>query len=84
MEFPVVHKNGTSKGHLFQANLDAAQAIGEAILKVSMAAPNGRDYYFRDRSIQQAMCEHADRLEKLLAVENELMTIVEKINEQEA
>ncbi len=84
MEFPVVHKNGTSKGHLFQANLDAVQAIDEAILKVSMACPNGRDYYFRDGSIRAAMCEHADRLNQLQSVKNELMEIVEKIDEQEA
>ena len=42
---PIIHLNGTSKDDLLQQYLDAGHALKAALTAMSMAAPNGRDYY---------------------------------------
>jgi hypothetical protein len=45
MMTPTIHLNGTSRGDLHAAYMDALIAVEETIKKMRAAWPHGRDYY---------------------------------------
>lgn len=69
---PILNLNGTSAEALIEARLNAREAVLALIAALGDVAPNGRDYighpdaYARDRQI------HADRLNILDRLYNEL------------
>lgn len=77
---PLVHLNGTSRASLEEQYLQAIQAVREAQKALTLAYPNGRDYYpLGADASARAMAEHRARVEKLTAVEDELVDIYESI-----
>lgn len=84
MRTPTIHLNGTSGGELLDKNSKALDAVQAAIEALCAAAPHGRDYYVQGASATtEVLREHNARLEKLMAVREELRTIVEAILDQE-
>jgi hypothetical protein len=82
MTVPTIHNNGTCREELVKQQLDAVNALEEAIAAVQRAMPNGRDYYPQgDGAIRRAMEEHYDRLARLLSLQSEYQTMGEKILE---
>jgi len=80
MRVPTIHLNGTSKERLLEALEEAYQAITAAQLKLSEAAPNGRDYYPQGPDvILEAVHEHNARVQKLEDVKKEIEHICEAI-----
>lgn len=77
---PTVHLNGTSKQELFDTYFEALDAIATARVALTKAYPNGRDYYPQgNTAIQQAMSQHADRLQRLETIYDELHAIAEHV-----
>lgn len=77
---PTVHINGTSKQELFDTYFEALDAIAAARVALTKACPNGRDYYVQGPlGIQQAMSQHADRLQRLETIYDELHAIAEHV-----
>lgn len=75
---PSIHLNGTSRGDLFDAYVDATVAVEAAIDAVAKAYPHGRDYYPQgDDAFDKARAEHNARLEALNKVANELHRLSE-------
>lgn len=75
---PTIHLNGTSAQALFDANLDAIQAVEAAIDAVQRAAPNGRDYYVQGPdAFPRAQREHQERQRLLNRIVLELTQIAE-------
>lgn len=75
---PTIHSNGTSAQALFDANLDAIQAVEAAIDAVQRAAPNARDYYVQGPDVfPRAQLEHLERLRLLNRIVLELTQIAE-------
>lgn len=75
---PTIHSNGTSAQALFDANLDAMQAVEAAIDAVQRAAPNGRDYYVQGpEAFGRAQREHQERQRLLNRIALELTQIAE-------
>ena len=78
---PTIHLNGTSAKTLLEQQLDAGNAIVEAIAKLGEACPNGRDFYPQGTgAISTAMREHEDRIARLRSVQTELPAIAEYIS----
>jgi len=83
MMLPTLHLNGTSGTDLMSQTVDAMLALSDAIRAVQAAGPNGRDYYVQGpRVIDAAMDEHIARIEKLEAVQADLVAISESIHAQ--
>lgn len=77
LSIPSIHLNGTSKNELLDQLQTAYSAVDAAMIAMSKAAPNGRDYYPQGPdAIRKAVVEHSERLAKLAAVSRELETIV--------
>jgi hypothetical protein len=77
---PTVHLNGTSKKELFDTYFEALDAIAVARVALTKAYPNGRDYYIQGPlAINQAMSQHADRLQRLETIYDELHAIAEHV-----
>jgi hypothetical protein len=85
MMFPTLHLNGTSYDELYRQLSEACSAINDAIAKVEEATPNSRDYYVKgDAAMPSAMREHVDRVRRLVAVKNELFSILEDVDRQQS
>ena len=85
MIIPRVHWNGTSRDELLKQLADARQAIDEALNKMALATPHGRDYYvISDQAITEARQDHLARISKLSEVLDELNQIADGISMQEA
>lgn len=83
MMFPTIHLNGTSGDELLSQTVDAMLALSDAIKALQAAGPHGRDYYVQgSRVIDAAMDEHIARIEKLEAVQADLVEISESIHAQ--
>lgn len=75
---PTIHLNGSSRGDLFDAYVDATVAVEAAIDAVAKASPHGRDYYPQGGdAFDKARAEHNARLEALNKVANELHRLAE-------
>lgn len=75
---PSIHLNGTSRGDLFDAYVDALVAVEAAIGEIGKTHPHGRDYYPQgDDAFDKARAEHSARLEALNKVANELHRLSE-------
>ena len=85
MIFPTVHLNGTSGADLLSQTTDAMLALSDAMLALQAAAPHGRDYYVQQdywNAFPRAQDQHWDRIEKLKAVQADLVAISEAIHAQ--
>jgi hypothetical protein len=81
--FPTVHLNGSSRNVLIDQLHTAHQRLYEAIAALRHAGPHGRDYYVQGRhTISQLLAEHADRLQRLERVQDELGTILTHVIDQ--
>jgi hypothetical protein len=77
LALPTVHLGGTAQCDLYEQLSDALASLRTAIVKVSNAEPNGRDYYPQSpTAIFRAIAEHQDRIHKLESVISELETII--------
>lgn len=83
MRIPSLHLNGTSAERLLEPLERAHRALAEALLALSDASPNGRDYYPQgDSALREAVWEHQNRTERLRTVQDELMEISIGIQDQ--
>ena len=83
MILPTSHLNGTSGDDLLSQTTDALIALADAIKALQSMGPHGRDYYVQGpRVIDAAMGEHLARIEKLEAVQADLVAIYESIHAQ--
>jgi hypothetical protein len=83
MIFPTIHLNGTSGDDLLSQTTDAMLALFAAINALKVTGPHGRDYYvLGPRVIDAAMAEHIARIQKLEAVQADLVAIYESIDAQ--
>ncbi len=80
MMTPTIHINGTSREQLLDGYLSALEELERAIYKLSLTAPNGRDYYVQDGDAWRvANAEHLERMRALHAVREELSQIAEHL-----
>lgn len=80
LSLPTVHLNGTSKKELFETYFEALDAIATARVALQAAGPNGRDYYIQGPlALLQAQSQHADRLQRLETIYDELHAIAEHV-----
>lgn len=80
MIYPTIHMNGTSANMLKEGYLEAHRAIKDAADKVCAVEFNARDYYVAGPDAwTQAREEHNGRINRLHAVADELMQILEHI-----
>lgn len=79
---PTIHLNGTGKRALMAALEASHHAIGHALEAMGQTAPNGRDYYTQPAgALERAQLQHKDRLLAVLAVQAELYSVWEAIDE---
>jgi hypothetical protein len=84
LAMPSVHLNGTDKHSLLLGYRTAIAALNLAIKTVQDTAPHGRDYYIqKDNPIQRAIAEHAERLQKLHRVMQEIEALAIHVSDQE-
>jgi hypothetical protein len=77
---PSVHLNGTSRDELLRQIETAASAIADAVVALSAAAPNGRDYYVQGPdAMLAAQAQHENRLQRLQSVNAELHVVWEHL-----
>jgi hypothetical protein len=77
---PSIHLNGTSRDALIDGYVSAAQKIDDAMRALEDTQPNGRDYYPQgDGALMEAMTQHRDRVNRLKAVQNELVAIIDTL-----
>jgi hypothetical protein len=77
---PTIHLNGTSRKDLEDQLLNARNAIKAAIEAVYVACPHDRDYYVQGREAgATARAQHRDRLRRLMSVQAEYETILERV-----
>ena len=82
MTKPTVHLNGTSRDELKRQLKKAYGSIFDAIRDVAAAAPNARDYYPQGPTIYAAAAaEHRSRVDRLVAVQAELLELFEAVDQ---
>lgn len=83
MKIPTVHLNGSSATELLRVNLNARQAVAEAVDALYRAAPNARDFYVQgDDAFSLAASQFKSQVSRLQDVYNELTEIVDGISDQ--
>ena len=83
MMLPTIHLNGTDIKHLLEEINEASDALRVAVEKLSVAGPNGRDYYPQGpAALAQAQKEHFERVRRLSDVRAELLEIIEYLLDQ--
>lgn len=83
--FPDVHLNGTSADELLDQLKAANRALREAVEKLRMAAPNGRDYYTLSAgSFETAREQWRRRIAAVDDVASELGVIAEDVYRQKS
>ena len=84
MMLPTIHSNGSSVTQLLEDMNEASQALRQAIEKLEIAGPDGRDYYPQGSpALPQAQKEHRERVQALFQVRKELLEIIEYLLDQE-
>lgn len=82
MRVPTIHINGTSAVALSEAYEAAYRILGTAIEVVQQTLPNARDYYPQgDTAYVDARDEHRARMEKLVAIRNDMLTLFLAVDE---
>lgn len=80
---PMIHRNGTSAGELFDQAMSALDALRVAAKALEDMAPNARDYYPRGAgAFPMAQECHASRLARIDEIRAEVNAIAEAIDEQ--
>ena len=79
---PTINPNGSSKDDLLMPRLNAMDLLMEAIEALKQATPNGRDYPGNAVACIADREEHFDRLAKLRALREEIMSEAVYIKEQ--
>jgi hypothetical protein len=84
MQFPKVHSNGSDAGKLLSGFLDTAWVLGGAIDQLTnKCGPHPRDYYIQStEAMQEASKEHTERLQALIKVRGELLTLADDVRRQ--
>lgn len=84
---PTVHLNGTHPRDLLEGYLEARRFIEQAKDAIKKNCPNGRDYYVqktevgKQNSLDVAINEHWQRINKLEEVADELMVLAVHVND---
>jgi len=74
---PTIHSNGTSRGDLHAAYMNALLATEEALKQLRKCAPHGRDYYPQgEDALMDAEREHEVRMRGLDIVRQDLEKLV--------
>jgi hypothetical protein len=82
MQKPTIHLNGSSRQSLCEGYREAAEAIYRARKALHDAAPNARDYYIQGPDAYPlAVQEHLARDQKLKAIHEELVGLLEAVVE---
>jgi hypothetical protein len=82
MRVPSIHINGTSPEELSRGYEEAYRLLGHVISVVQQTVPNGRDYYPQgDMAYVDARDEHRERMDKLVSVRNDMLTLFEAVED---
>lgn len=81
LQRPWINLNGTHKETLLQDQVDALEAVRNALEKLRKITPHGRDYP-SEESYKKARRQHEERILKLEDVEFELEALAEIIADQ--
>ena len=65
---PIVHLNGTSRDELIDLRRNAMSALHDALYFMAKMHPHGRDYYPVDGLYEQALAQHAARVQAVESV----------------
>lgn len=80
---PTIHLNGTAGADLLEQYTSANDALGVALKAMRGAWPNARDYYVQNPDTYRiATAEHTERIQKLLAVQGEILEIAEYLSQE--
>lgn len=79
---PTININGSSIDDLVKPRLNAMDHLMDAIEALKQVAPNGRDYIGNNIACVVDREEHFDRLAKLRALREEIMSEAVYIKEQ--
>lgn len=85
MQFPTIHNNGSDHSKLITDFHDAADLICEAIdFMESNCGPHARDYFEQQptANFEAARAEHTARVQALIKVRGELLSMVDNIEKQ--
>jgi hypothetical protein len=81
--FPSIHLNGTSKAALLEEQINVLEALRAAREAMSIAQPNGRDYYPQGpMALLHAQDANRDRFRRLNSIIDEVEKIVTHISDQ--
>jgi hypothetical protein len=69
---PQINLNSTSREALVEQQADVMHALRELLLKMGMAAPNGRDYQFRPAEFKDAQEAWLERMTLVTEMHNEI------------
>lgn len=80
MTHPTIHLNGTHPKDLLEAAQKASEALREALDKLSVCCPNGRDYCLpKSDSFKDAVEWHQSRMDRIQSVLNEIYELADEI-----
>lgn len=80
---PTVHLNGTNHNDLCEQWYNSYRSIGDAITTLTQNGPNARDYYVQgNEAYRLARDQHVNRVKRLQAVQAELLSIFEGVDDQ--
>jgi len=80
---PIVNINGSSKQSLLKDHYEAYKAIENAINKLSVCSPHGRDYQISPAGdYGKARQEHYARMKQLDIIKTDIFNICFNINQQ--
>ena len=78
---PTIHLNGSNPEQMIQDALSSRRAVEDAIEKLRLVVPNGRDYYPQGNdAAHTAASDYRAMLEKLQSVSSELMEHAQNID----
>ena len=78
---PTVHLNGTSREALQEQYREAYSKLGETLVALIAAGPNGRDYYPQGSDVLLiAQREHRERIAKVRSVQDDMLALFESVD----
>jgi hypothetical protein len=81
---PTIHLNGSSADQLFEQLSDAIGAAYRLLDALSLAAPNGRDYYPQGPdALKLATVAHVSRVARIQSVLDELRELSEHVADEQ-
>jgi hypothetical protein len=83
VKVPTIHLNGSDADVLYKQARTADRALRTALEALYAMGPNGRDYYPQGDGAFEAACkEHNARIDRVIAVQEEIIVLAANVLEQ--